>query len=105
MKYPFITEHRQEFSMTTLCRVLQVSVSGDSAWQKRAASRRRQEDAVLSERMGQLYQANRQVSGSPRIHVAKGPEGHHCGKKRVARLMRSSGRSRQTSSSSHSHNG
>jgi putative transposase len=28
MKYQFIAEHRQEYPITTMCRVLEVSVSG-----------------------------------------------------------------------------
>ncbi len=32
MNYPFIAEYRQEYPMTTMCRVLEVSVSGYYAW-------------------------------------------------------------------------
>jgi len=46
---------------------------------------------VLGERIARLYQANRQVYGSPRIHAALRAEGQHCGRKRVARLMREQG--------------
>jgi putative transposase len=46
---------------------------------------------VLTERITQLYQANRQVYGSPRLHAALRANGHACGKKRVARLMRQCG--------------
>jgi putative transposase len=48
-------------------------------------------NTVLGERMVYLYQSNRQVSGSPRIHAALRAEGEHCGRKRVARLMREQG--------------
>jgi transposase InsO family protein len=46
---------------------------------------------VLGERIVRLYQANRQVYGSPRIHAALRAEGQQCGRKRVARLMREQG--------------
>ena len=45
MKYQFIATHRQDYPISTMCRVLEVSVSGYYAWLKRAPSRRSQEDA------------------------------------------------------------
>jgi transposase InsO family protein len=45
----------------------------------------------LGERIVRIYQENRQVYGSPRIHAALRAEGQPCGKKRVARLMRERG--------------
>ncbi len=35
MKYQFITEHRQEYPISTMCRVLEVAVSGFYAWLRR----------------------------------------------------------------------
>ena len=75
MKYQFIATHRQDYPISTMCRVLQVSVSGYYAWLKRAPSRRSQKDARLSERIVRIYHANRQVYGSPRIHAALQAEG------------------------------
>ncbi len=48
---------------------------------------------MLGERIVRLYQANRQVYGSPRIHAALRAEGQQCGRKRMARLMREHGQS------------
>ncbi len=44
MKYQFITAHWQEYPMSTMCRVLEVAVSGFFAWLRRlgAPSRRSQ---------------------------------------------------------------
>lgn len=91
MKYQFIAMHRQDYPISTMCRVLQVSVSGYYAWHNRAPSQRSREDALLSELIECIYRANRQVYGSPRIHAALHADGHLCGKKRVARLMRRCG--------------
>jgi len=91
MKYQFIAQHRQEYPISTLCRVLEVASSGYYAWLKRAPSRRSQENTRLGERIRRIYHANRQVYGSPRIHAVLRAEGHPCGKKRVARLMREQG--------------
>lgn len=93
MKYQFMAAHRQEYPVKTMCRVLEVAVSGDSAWLRRlgAPSRCSQADTGLGERIVRLYHANRQVYGNPRIHAVLRAEGEHCGRKRVARLMRELG--------------
>ena len=44
MKYQFITEHRQEYPISTMCRVLEVAVSGFYAWLRRVPSQRCQEN-------------------------------------------------------------
>ena len=69
MKDQFIAMHRQNYPISTMCRVLQVWVSGYYAWHKRAPSQRSREDALLSEGIECIYRANRQVYGSPRIHA------------------------------------
>ncbi len=91
MKYQFIAMHQQEFAIKTMCRVLEVAVSGFYAWLRRAPSRRSQENTGLGERIVRIYHDNRQVYGSPRIHAALRAAGQPCGKKRVARLMREHG--------------
>jgi putative transposase len=71
MKYQFIAAHQREYPVKTMCRILEVAVSGYFAWLRRlgAPSRRSQANAGLGERMVRIYQANRQVYGSPRIHA------------------------------------
>jgi putative transposase len=91
MKYQFIAEHRHEYPVSIMCRVLVVAVSGFYAWLRRAPGRRSQQNTRLGERIVRIYQANRQVYGSRRIHAALRAEGQSCGKKRVARLMRELG--------------
>ena len=55
MKYGFILEHRQEFSVTRMCQVLDVSRSGYFAWLKRGESRRQREDAKLPRRIRVIF--------------------------------------------------
>jgi putative transposase len=93
MKDQFIAEHRKAYPISTTCRVLEVAASGFYAWLRRlgAPSRRSQANTELGERMVRLSHANREVEDSPRIHAALRAEGEHCGRKRVARLMREQG--------------
>jgi putative transposase len=91
MKYQFIAQHRHEYSITTLCRVLEVSVSGYYAWLKREPSQRSREDAQLAEQVKIAFQSNRCVYGSPRVHAELRGQGICCARKRVARLMREQG--------------
>lgn len=91
MSYPFIAEHRHAYAITTMCRVLEVSVSGYYAWCKRPPSEHSREDAHLAEHVKTAFQANRGVYGSPRVHAELQAQGINCARKRVARLMREQG--------------
>ena len=56
-----------------------------------APSERKRTDAELGKRIEDAYQNNRRVYGSPRLHAELKEQGVHCGRKRVARLMRERG--------------
>ena len=88
MKYQFMADHREEFEITVMCRVLHVSRSGYYAWQKRPTSARKMADQVLSQHIKEIHQQSRQTYGSPRIQAELAEQGVNCGHKRVARLMR-----------------
>ena len=51
MKYQFIAEYRHAYAISTMCRVLEVAISGDSAWLKRPPSRRSHQNTGLGERI------------------------------------------------------
>ena len=91
MKYSFIAQHQQKYAVKTMCRVLEVSVSGYYAWCHRCPSTHSKVDGHLSQQIEQVYQTHRQVYGSPRIHAALKTHGVKCGRKRIARLMRQAG--------------
>lgn len=91
MRYQVIYQYEGQVPITRLCRTLQVSVSGYYAWRHRPKSHRRQADEQLTARIEQVSQANRCVSGSPRIHAELREQGWRCGRKRIARLMRQAG--------------
>jgi putative transposase len=90
-RYWFIEAEKASYPVTVLCRVLQVGRSGYYAWRTRPPSARDQADGVLRERIGAIHQQRRGVYGAPRIHAELAEEGIHCGRKRVARLMRQAG--------------
>ena len=77
--------------MALMCKVLEVSVSGYYASRQRPVSQHQREDARLAAEIQSLFLENRQVYGSPRLHVALRDRGWRCGRKRVVRLMRTLG--------------
>ena len=96
MKFQFIAEHSQQYSITLLCQALEVSESGYSAWKNREVSQHCREDARLSAEIQQIFLEHRQVYGSPRIHAVLQARGSHCSRKRVVRLMQQLGLSAQS---------
>lgn len=91
MKDRFIAEHRHEYPISLMCRVLEVSVSGYYAWCKRPASQHSREDAEIAKQVKTMFQTNRCVYGSPRVHAELQAQEIKCARKRVARLMREQG--------------
>ena len=49
MRYRFVREHRNQFQVSAMCRVLEVSRSGYYAWRSRPASNREIENKALAE--------------------------------------------------------
>ncbi len=88
MKYQFIAAHRQEFEITVMCRVLNVSRSGYYAWCRRPVSEREMANQALTQQIQEIHQQSRQTYGSPRIQAELADQGVNCGHNRVARLMR-----------------
>lgn len=88
MKYACIEENRPAFSVSLMCRVLEVSRSGFYASRTREPSERDREDARLRLHVRAVYRKSRQTYGSPRVHAELRAEGIRCGRKRVERLMR-----------------
>lgn len=91
MKYQCIEQHKQEFPIVVMCRVLDVSESGFYAWRKRPTCQRKREDAQLTEEIRQEFHTHRSRYGSPRLHAELRDQGRSISRKRVARLMRQAG--------------
>ena len=86
--YPFIAEHASQYPVSTMCRVLAVSVSGYYDWRERPPSAHEREDGELAREIHRLFHAFRGVYGSPRIHAELRDRGIRCSRERPARLMR-----------------
>jgi putative transposase len=101
----------KDYCITELCETLAVSRSGYYAWRGRPPGQRALKNALLREKLEELFEQNRRVYGSPRLTVSLQREGLKCGRNRVARHMRSLGlRARQkkafkpkTTESNHPH--
>ena len=91
MRYAVIASPLGEYSLSVLCRTLEVSVSGYYAWRRRRPSRHKQVDEALKVEIEHALVAGRCVYGSPRVHAFLRHQGIRCSRKRVARLMRAQG--------------
>jgi putative transposase len=85
----FIDEHRDEFGVEPICRVLQMAPSTYYAAKKRelAPSARAVRDAVMMQVLMVLWVANRKVYGAHKLWIAAHNAGHDIGRDQVARLM------------------
>lgn len=88
MKYLFINDHRHEYKVATMCRVLRASRSGFYAWLHQPLSDRAIEDRRLLGLIRDSYTASSGVYGSPRVFADLRETGETCGRHRVARIMR-----------------
>ncbi len=74
------------------CRVLAVSTAGYYEWRGRPPSPRTVADETLTEQIVEIHAMSRETYGAPRMHAElRLGRGVRCGRKRVARLMRTAG--------------
>jgi putative transposase len=109
MRFQFIDEYHNQYPITLMCRILDVSRSGYYAWRERPPSVRKMADQQLLEQIKAVHKQSRGRYGSPRIYEALLQLEIRCSRKRVARLMRQHGiwgkrprRRRRTTDSAHS---
>ena len=75
MKFAFIAEHREVFSVYRMCELLEVSRSGFYAWLEREPGQREQDNDALLIEIQRIYELSRATYGSPRIHAQLEAEG------------------------------
>ena len=90
MRFVFVKNHRSQFPIDAMCRVLEVSRSGFYAWRDRPESQRVRDDRRLAAKARAIHKATNGAYGSPRItRELKKDEGvNH---KRIERVMRQEG--------------
>jgi putative transposase len=91
MRFQFIDDHRDEFPVRRMCKVLKVSPSGYYAWRGRPASKREMANRELTDKIKTAFQESMETYGSPRIYEVMRRHGLMCSKNRVARLMKLAG--------------
>ena len=91
MKYGFVHAHQQQFRITSMCRVLQVSRSGYYAWVSAGPTRRQERDAALLGEIERVHQARREAYGAKKTWHELNRQGIACGKHRVARIRKQAG--------------
>ena len=86
----FVDDHRDEFGVEPICKVLQVAPSTYYAARRRqvAPSARAVRDTVMMQVLMVLWVANRKVYGAPKLWKAARRAGHDIGRDQVSRLMR-----------------
>ncbi len=90
MKYAFVRANRQEFHVTRMCQVLQVSRSGYYDWQVRKECERSRQDGVLLKKIRKIHVETKEAYGATKTWRTLQQSGTVCGKHRVARLRRAS---------------
>ena len=91
MKYAFIAEHRQLFSIRAMCRCLSVQPSGFYAWLKVPLSHRAKDDRRQTELIRTAWSESGKVYGYRKLHDDLADMGEICCPNRVARLARLAG--------------
>jgi putative transposase len=83
--------HQDQYPLSAVSRVLEVSRSGFYAWAVRQPSRRAMQDVRLTQHIQDIHKQSQGTYGSPRIRAELSAQGYQVGHNRVARLMRENG--------------
>ncbi len=91
MKYAWIDEHRDQYTVSQLCRVLGVSRSGYCQWRVRPPSKRALANQGLDAKVAAIHQASRRSYGRPRIVQSLRQQGDSVSAERVRKSLRRQG--------------
>ena len=67
LRFQFISDNREQFNLSAMCRVMSVSRSGFYEWLSRPVSKRSQEDQALKADIRVIHEKSRQIYGERRI--------------------------------------
>jgi len=91
VKYAWIEGHRDEFSVTRMCRLLEVSRSGYCQFRARPPSERAKSNAALDARVAAIHAGSRRSYGRNRVVRSLRQEGVEVGHERVRKSLRRQG--------------
>ena len=91
MRFEFMKQYRQEFSIEKMAKILNVSRSGYYDFLEKGKSKREIENERLKKKIKNIHESNRKVYGSPRVYNELKKQGERCSRRRVAKLMRAEG--------------
>jgi putative transposase len=91
VKYAWIKENRDQFTVVRMCRVLQVSRTGFSQWRVRAPSKTKVENAVLDAKVATIHEGSGRSYGRPRIVKSLESQGHPVSAERVRKSLNRQG--------------
>lgn len=91
MKYAWVKQHTDEFSVTAMCRFLNVSRSAYYDWLEHSPTALEKEDAELIEIIKDLFKNSRENYGTRRLKMDLRKKGWHISRRRIARLMSMAG--------------
>jgi len=93
VKYAWIREHRDSFSVTVLCEVLDVSSAGYYAWRDRPPSPRAQRHDQIQAAVRQVHAESHGIYGSQKVarELAERPDLESACRNTVAKAMRELG--------------
>ena len=91
MKYAFIEQESGNHAVRRLCKVMGVHPSGFYAWRAEPKSTRQREDERLQGLLKQAWLESGGVYGYRKLTLDMRDLGEHCGKHRVARLLKAAG--------------
>lgn len=91
MRYAFVAEHRQQFTVRTMCRCLSIHPSGFYAWLKSPLSKRAQEDIRQTQLIEEAWKQSGKVYGYRKLHDDLLDQGETSCANRIARLARLAG--------------
>jgi putative transposase len=87
VRYAWIEQHRDDYAVSRMCRLLAVSRTGFLQWRRRPPSTRAQANARLDAQVAALHAASKSSYGRPRIVHGLRAQGLQVGHERVRRSL------------------
>jgi transposase InsO family protein len=87
VRYAWIEHHRDDYAVSRMCRLLEVSRTGYLQWRRRPPSARAQANARLDAKVAALHAASKGSYGRPRIVRGLREQGLQVGSERVRQSL------------------